>query len=382
MKIILKVILPILLIAISFIGSKALITAREPLQSKQVPSVVPKVSTITVNIETHSPPIHTYGTVKSFFETQLTPQVSGEIISISKDFRVGKSVTKGTFLAQIDTTDYQAILSKEAALLSNYERTLEEEIIRAEQANQDWLASGRKLDSASSFVLRKPQLSAAKANIASSKASIKKAQADIDRCTIKAPFDAVVSQRSASLGNYATAQSTLGTLVATEHAEIRLPLTPAQVQRIQLPTKDTEPTAITLTSPTKPQAKWQASLTRTEPIIDPRNQVVFVIAEIASPYDCEVPLPVGTFVNASIPAAPVNGALKIPEAALINDSYLWAVDKKSTLVRLPVSRIYSFQKYAYVTPNDATLRAPFTIVSRPLTNFRQGMKVQFETRTQ
>jgi RND family efflux transporter MFP subunit len=380
MKIALRIIIPLLIIFISYKAAGILIAGKPPLQSKQPPAVIPTVSTISVRIKSHSPPILSYGTVRSFFETTLSPQVNGQITFVSPDFRIGKKVSAGTLLAKIDATDYEAVLARESANLTANERTLEEEVIRGKQAEQDWIASGRKLDTASPFVLRKPQLAAASASIASSKAAIKKAQADIDRCSITAPFDAVIATRSASLGNFATIQSSLGTLVATDHAEVRLPLTPEQAQRVDLSNKDVQGLEITLTSPTKPSAKWTATLTRTDPVIDPRNQVVFVIAEIQNPYEGEHTLPVGTFVNAAIPAKALKNALRIPETALINDSFIWVVDKEMNLQRVDAKRIYSHQNFSYVQlTSEKDLPESLTIVSRPLTSFKTGMKVKLES---
>lgn len=376
MKIALRILIPIIVILLALQVAKSMIGAKPPLKSKQPPAVIPTVSTIVRSNETHSPPIHTFGTVKSYFETTLTPQISGTITFVSKDFRVGREVLKGETLARIDTTDYEAILAREVATLTANQRTLAEEIIRSKQAEDDWIASGRKLNSASPFVLRKPQLASANASITSTEASIKKAQADIDRCTIKAPFDAIVSKRNASIGNFASAQAQLGTLVATEKAEIRLPLAPHQAARITLPNKSTSAQQLTLTSPTKPGTTWTASLSRTEPVIDPTNQVVFVIAEIDHPYSGESSLPIGTFVNATIPAKQVTNAIEVPEVALVNDEFIWAVDSELKLLKVPATRIHSHLSNAYIQLSDTELEPPYSIVSRPLTNFRSGMTVK------
>jgi RND family efflux transporter MFP subunit len=375
-KLVLKIIIPLLVLFAAFGLAKKMIASKPPLKSKQPPTVIPTVTALTVDIGTHSTPIVTFGTVTSYFETIVSPQVSGNINFVADTFRVGREVSKDTILARIDTTDYEAILARESATLTTNNRTLEEEIIRSKQAEEDWIASGRQLSSASPFVLRKPQLAAALASISSSKAAINKAQADIDRCTLKAPFDAVISARSASVGNYATSQTPLGTLVATEMAEIRLPLTPEQAARIEIPNKSTKPSTITLTSPTKPEAEWSALLSRTVPVIEPTNQVVFVIAEISQPYSGENTLPIGTFVNASIPAKEISEAMEIPEVALVNDSYLWAIDPEMKLVKINAKRLHSHNGMAYVNLIESALDPPLRIVSRPLTNFRTGMLVK------
>ena len=376
MKIALRIIIPLVILFLAFVVFDKMVASKPPLESKQPVAIVPTVESISRSIETHSPKVVTFGTVKSYFETTLTPQVSGSIIFVSDNSRVGREVSKGDVLAKIDTTDYLAILAKEAANLTSSQRTLEEEIIRSKQAQDDWIASGRQISSASPFVLRKPQLAAANASISSTRAAIKKAQADIDRCTITAPFDAIISKRNASIGNFATTQNPLGTLVATEKAEIRLPLTPSQAARIQLPNKSTSPLEITLTSPTKPGAQWKASLVRTEPVIDPTNQVVFVIAEVDHPYAEDNTLPIGTFVNASIPSKKVPNALEVPEATLVNDAFIWVIDEQQLLVRIPAKRLYSHLGNSYIQLGEHSLQSPFQIVSRPLTNFRNGTKVK------
>ena len=376
MKIALKIIIPLFVLLATYGVANKMISSKPSHKSKQPPAVVPTVTTLTVDLDTHNPPVLTFGTVKSYFETTITPQVSGNITFVADTFRVGREVSKGTILARIDTTDYEAILARESATLTTNNLTLKEEMIRSKQAEEDWKASGRKLSSASPFVLRKPQLATALASITSSKAAQNKAQADIDRCTLKAPFDALISSRSASIGNFATSQTPLGTLVATEMAEIRLPLTPEQAARIELPNKTTTLRSITLTSPTKPRAKWTAFLSRTDPIIDPTNQVIFVIAEIAHPYKGKASLPIGTFVNASIPSKKAPKSMEIPEVALVNDSYLWAVDPEMKLVKINVQRLHSHKGMAYIKLNEPALTPPLKIISRPLTNFRTGMLVK------
>lgn len=382
MKLLLKILVPILLLVCAVLGAKMMIASKPKLQSKTPPAVIPKVSVNIVSPATHSPPVTSFGTVQSYFETTLTPQVAGAITHVTPSFRVGKLVKKGDLLASIDSTDYQATLARETAALANNQRQLEEENIRAAQAKSDWLASGRSLSSASEFVLRKPQLAAAKANVSSSKATLNKAQTDILRCSIIAPFDAVVAQRNASIGNYATPQSPLGRLISIEKSEIRLPLTAEQSARILLPSSTNAETTIQLTSPTVSNHSWPATLKRTEPVIDPQNQVRYVIAEIESPYSGEKPLPVGTFVNASIPSLPLEKTLKIQQQSLVNDSFIWAVSAENKLIKLSAKRLHSHQGNAYIKLVEPSLEAPFTIVTRPLSNFRSGMKVSSEAPAQ
>jgi RND family efflux transporter MFP subunit len=284
-------------------------------------------------------------------------------------------IKEGEILATIDDADYQSALATQKATLTLQTSALAEEEIRAEQAAEDWKASGRDLASASEFVLRKPQLAAARANIDAAQTAIDQAEVNLTRTQIKAPYDAVVTARTASLGNYATAQNSLGTLIATDKAEVRIPLTAEQMSRIQF--SENEQPEITLTSPSKPDLKWSAKLTRMEATLDPQNQVSYAIATIENPYTNEIsPLPVGSFVNVSIPATEIIDAYKVPESALVNDSYVWLVDKEKKLVRADATRIQSDPDSAYVRIKSAGLEPPLNVISRPLSNFRSGTVVE------
>lgn len=380
MKLLFKIVLPLVIILAAFGLSKVLVSTKPETQTKRPPVIIPQVDVITVKQQDHQSPVLSYGTVQSYFETNITAQVSAKIVAIYDAFQVGVAVKKGTILAKLDPTDFEVALAQQKANLTVAKRTLAEEKIRAKQAAEDWLASGRKLSSASDFVLRKPQLAAAQADIDSIGAAVEKAQADLDRTILRAPFEAIVSARSASLGNFATPQVTLGSLVATERAEVRLPLTAEQATRVLPPAQGntlSQAIDITLTNPSLPDHQWPAKLTRVEPLLDAQSQVLYVIAEINRPFTAtKHPLSIGTFVNATIPGKTISAAYKIPEAALINDAYIWGLDKENKLMRLPVSRLHSDKAHAFVRLQQEPSASSLRIVSRPLTNFRQGMEVR------
>ncbi len=370
MKVALKIILPIAIIVLAVFGFKALGSLKPEPKSKQPPPVVPVVELVEVSPETHTPPVNSYGTVNSYFETSLTPQVSGRITYVSPKFRVGETVDTEHLLVKIDPTDYVAALASEESNLTVAERTYAEEEIRAEQAAGDWKASGRSLDKASDFVLRKPQLSAAKASIESAKAAITKARADVDRTEVRAPFSAVITARDASPGNQASPQAMLGTLVSTEKVEIRLPLTADQSARVEIPS------TATLTSPLKPGVSWEAQLVRMKPVVDQQNQVIYAVAEVEEPFGPDKePLPVGIFASASIAARPIEKSYKIPEAAYVDDKFFWVMDDEGKLQRIDAERVHTLGGFAFVKPGDDT-NGEQLVVSRPLSNFRSGMKVQ------
>ena len=376
MKLIGQILFPLIILALAILGFKALKGSKPPLESKRPPVSVPEVSVAVVEPQDVALPLETFGTVQSYFDTTLIPQISGEVLEITELFQVGSRVKKGEVLVRIDDIDYQAIYATATANVMSAKLALAEEEIRVQQASQDWVASGRSLSKASDFVLRKPQLASAKANITSAEAEQAKAMGDMESTVIRAPYDAVVTARTVSVGDLATSQTSLGALVATGKAEIRLPFTAAQLQSVKLPEKGEEAPVATLTSASLPGVTWSAKIVRSEPTIDAKNQVSYVIAEIDEPYDQETPLPIGTFVNASITAGEIKGVYQLPESALVNDSYVWAVDAESKLLKLSASRAHSADGEVFLNIERGELEPPLSILTRPLTILKEADEVK------
>lgn len=375
MNIIVRIVVILIILAGALSLKNVLISSKPEQKSKKLVVVVPQVDSLVVELGDYQPSLNSFGTVQSYFETRLTPEVNGKIVSVSPKFRVGEMVSEGEVLATIDDADYQATLATQKANLILRKSALVEEEIRAKQAADDWKASGRDLSKASEFVLRKPQMAAARANIDAAQTAIDKAEVDLKRTMIKAPYNAVITARNASLGNYATAQSSLGTLVATEKAEVRIPLTAEQMGRVQF-SEENKPEVI-LTIPSRPDVEWTAELTRMEPTIDPQNQVSYGIAVIDRPYSNDVgPLPVGSFVNVAIPASEIKDVYKVPESALVNDEFVWLLDGEDKLVRAEAERIQSDDGSVFVRVKLDDLESPIHVITRPLSNFRTGTLVK------
>lgn len=107
-----------------------------------------------------------------------------------------------------------------------------------------------------------------------------------------------------------------------------------------------------------------------------------MIAEIKKPYHAEPePLVVGAFVNARIPGRVINDSYKVPEAALVNDSYLWIVGDGDKLCRVEAQRVYGYETNVYLRISDQALKAsdlapPLRVITRPLATFKHGKEVK------
>lgn len=369
-----------LIVLIAFLVVKHMIASKPERVAKTPPVVIPGVSIIESTAHSITPSITTYGNTRSYYQAQLSAQVSGEIINIAPSFNAGQVVKKGERLLEIDPADYLAVIAQRKASLATAEQALAEEMIRSELAAKDWTESGRKLEDATELTLRKPQLGAAKANVDSAQANLDIAKLDLSRTNIVAPYDAIVQSRTASPGNVVNSGSQLGVLIAKERAEVRLPLTPDQVKRIELPlrnqTENNSELIAIITTPSQPDTSWTATITRTEPSVDTQNQVIYVIGEIEAPFeDPNAFLPIGAFVDARIEVSTIDAVHLIPNTALIEDHFVWIVNGENLLKKQAVTRLLA-DGDDLIVQIDLPKESVVKIATRPLASFREDQTVK------
>lgn len=374
---ILNVLLLPVIVLVAFLIVKMMIASKPERQTRTPPPVIPSVRYVETTPSNFTPTLWSYGNVRSYYDANISSQVNGEVLIIDPNFNAGNSVNKGDRLVEIDPANYRAAVAQAEANLATTQQALIEEIIRSELAAQDWIESGRKIEDATDLTLRKPQLGAAQAAVDSAQASLDKAQIDLKNTQIRAPFDAIVQSRDTSPGNYVNTGTSLGSLISKERAQVRLPLTPQQLQRIDLPQShsETELSAI-LSSPTQPNTEWVAKITRTEPSVDQQNQVIYVIGEIEEPFKNEQAfLPVGAFVDARIAGKPIRGAHLIPQTALVEDQFVWVVRDDNTLSKTAVTRVVAEEQSFVIRFNEMNERS-FKVATRPLASFVEGQPVK------
>jgi RND family efflux transporter MFP subunit len=369
-----------LIVAVAVFAIIYMVKSRRTPPPRQPVVAVPAVEVSEVSPADVVPVISTFGNVRAFYQSEIASQVGGRIEEIAPQFDPGRAVNQGDLLARIEEADYKTALAERESALAAIQQTLADEETRTRIAREDWIASGRKLEDAPEFTLRKPQLAAAKAAMQAADAAVTQSLLDIQRTAIRAPFDAVVETRTASPGNVVAAGTSIGSLIARDKAEVRLPLSPEQAARLDLPlafvSTTAKPIKATLHDPNRPGLEWDTSITRTEVGVDQKNQVLYVIAEIPKPFENpETFLPVGTFVTADLPGKKLENVFRIGDAALMDDAYVWIVDEDNTLRRQPVERVFSGKHDFLARIASPVTAPPLRVVSRPLASFREGGSV-------
>jgi len=330
------------LIPVAIIGSLALIAMLIKLNPPEAPQRRPfagpqmVVATTPVESQDYRVYLQSYGTVQPRTQSVLVAQVGGQIISINENVRDGGFFEKGDVLGQIDPRDYAADVRISEASLADARQALAEAQARSNQALEDWERLGNTGE-APDLVLRVPQLEAASARVKSAESSLQKAQLDLERTQLVAPFAGRVLRKLVDVGQVVSNNTQVAEIYATDVVEIRLPLRNRDLGFIDLPesfrfgeTESPAESRVIIRSDLIGREAWDARLVRTEGAIDESARQLHVIAQIDDPFgkksEGRSPLKIGQYVTAEIPGNELSNVLVIPNNTIYQGSYVYIVE--------------------------------------------------------
>ncbi len=356
----LKYTLPLVLIGLSilsFVVLMAIGQARKPERKEEGRQAV-LVDAITAEERLVNFTIHSQGGVQPRTETVLVAEVSGKITSVSPDFIAGGFFKAGETLLVIDPSDYETALKRAEANLAAQRAKLAEEKARSEQALRDWQNLGRTGEP-SDLVLRKPQVQEAVASVSAAEADVDKARRDLERTRISVPYDGLVKRKLVDIGQYVAPGTQLGISFAIDTAEVRLPLSPDDMAYLDLPSATSnghdDGPAVTLTAQKAGREQaWEATIVRTEGVVDEDSRVIYAVAQVVDPYGMlgqsrQEELKVGTFVRAKIQGRSAGSVVVLPRRALQQNNTVLVANGESELEIRDVTIARAEPRYVYIS---------------------------------
>lgn len=326
--------------------------------------------------------IASQGSVLPRTQTNLVSEVSGQITSVNEKFNVGGFFTKGEVLLSIDDISYRVNLLQAQSRLDAAKAVLVEEQARKEQAEDEWLLTGKALSQAPVLALRLPQLQKAKADVKAAEADVTDAEVKLARTKIRAPYDAMIKEKQVEIGQYVSTGSTLAMTFAVDYAEVRLPIKQRDVEFLNLPRINQQGSKSSKVDIfyqlLGKQYTWQSNLTRYEGEVDSRSRVHYVVAQVDDPYrvlssTAHQELRIGTFVNANIDGKMVNDIVAIPRDALHGANKLYLVDDNNKLHIQEISILRNDADFVYSHDN---LSASHRLITTQMETPVEGMALR------
>ncbi|WP_144210839.1 efflux RND transporter periplasmic adaptor subunit [Shewanella donghaensis] len=349
MKRFLRILSPFFILIIFAGLAFILLSTQEAPEQKEQQEKIPIVDVINIEQQTVSLNLPSYGVVSPKYKTQLVTEVQGRLISLDPSFVAGGIVKQGQALAQIEPSDYEADFIQAEASLAQATAALNEEVARGEVAKIEFKDFDNGLPP--ELGLRIPQLKKEQANVKYAQAALARAQRNLERTVIRAPFDGIIKARIVDLGQYVSLGTNLGELYDISFAEIRLPLSNNDLAYLE--SVDNPDTSVTLSASLAGKSfTWHGNIVRSENVIDEQNRMVYLVAEVKDPYlrqqrgENELPLKYGSFVTAVIKGRTVEGIVKLPRYVVRQDQVAIVKDDNTieirsvNIVRTDVDSVY------------------------------------------
>lgn len=292
-----------------------------------------------------------YGTVESLRTATLASQVSGSVVELGDEVRVGASVKEGDVLCVVDPATYKEELTRRAAMLTQTEEQLprlreeleniesrlevarkdvalaEKDLERQKQLMAEGVSSQQALDNASKalqaqkrvlletenlYSARRFELNNMQTTIETRRAELSMAKLDVGRTTIVAPFDGAIAMRAVEPGELVTPGRELFRVVDVSRVEVPIRIPASEAVHVGVGKK------AELRLSDGGGVVWSGEIARVSPEIDSRNRTVAVYVRVTNE-DLEAPLLPGLLVEATLDGRLYPNVVTIPRRAVIDD---------------------------------------------------------------
>ncbi|MDN3690140.1 efflux RND transporter periplasmic adaptor subunit [Cyclobacterium jeungdonense] len=304
-----------------------------------------------------SPTVVATGIVQPATDISLSNQVGGEVTRIASQFLPGAYVNKGELLLQINPADFENTLLLRKSDLALAKSDYEVELGRQDVAQKDYELIGDELSSENrNLVLRKPQLEAAKANVAAAEAAVNQASLNLERASIRAPFDAHILSRNVNLGSQIAPGSDLGRLVGIDEYWVmaNVPLSKVNWLDIEENTEGSgAPVKIVHPAAWEPGQFREGRVSRLVGALDNQTRLARVIISVEDPLMRQEPDPdkppliIGTFVEVQIEARELEDVTRLERQYIRPGNTVWVMEDGELAIR-EVNILFEDQDFAYI----------------------------------
>jgi RND family efflux transporter MFP subunit len=349
-KILTRVILPLLIIGGGVVLANYLIDTSPKAKRQPPPRRARLVEVTPVEFTDQRVVIHAMGTVVPAREVALQPRVSGQIIEVSGEFLPGGHFKEGDILVKIDQADYLLAVRQRESDLAQAKSALDLEFGQQAVAKREFEMLGEAVkEDERALVLRQPQLAQAEARMATALAALDQAKLNLDRTTVKAPFNAMVRERHVNLGMQVTPATTLAMLTGTDAYWIEVAVPVDELQWLDIPkSSDKDGSAVRVYN----EAAWGAEAFRAGRVIrlmsdlEKEGRMARLLVEVADP-DSLLPvnkdkprLLLGDYVRVEIDGREIKNVAALARRLVRDGNTVWVLNTEGKLEIRPVQILF------------------------------------------
>jgi RND family efflux transporter MFP subunit len=348
---------PLLILLAGLLTSGFLVRGKPEAPTLATVETPPAIHVLTVRQEPIQLRVYSQGTVAPRTRSEIVARVSGQVLEVGPGLEPGAFFSRGDVLLRLDSRDLELARRRASAVLDR--ARAEEQYAAATLRRQRLLAdSGVSSDAVIDETLRAART--ASALRIEAEIDLAGAEQDLERATIRAPFDGRTLARHIDVGRYVSVGTPIAELYAVDYAEVRLPIPDAELAYLDLSIGESvgadEAPGVELTAEFAGRLHaWTGRIVRTEASIDPRTRMVHVIARVADPYGSSEgapgrpPLAAGLFVEAEIEGRVLEGVVRVPRDVLDDTHHLYVLADGDRLRRRRVEILRFERTEALIT---------------------------------
>lgn len=366
-KIILSVI-GVLLVVAALFGAKAIIdsnTVERPPLSKVVKTV------FVDTVENHTVPviIPSNGTVTALGRTELFSEVEGVFRSSSKPFRPGQSYQRGQVLLNMDASEFAAnVRSARSELYNSITAIMPDLRLDYPELFQKWenylndFDVNRNLPALPETDSNQEKYFIAGRGIVSAYYNIKNLEARLNKFTIIAPYNGVLTEALVTEGSLIRPGQKLGEYIDPSEFELEVAIRKSFSDLLQIGEK------VSLRNLEGTQT-FEGTVSRVNSRIDQDSQTIQVFINIKDPAVRE-----GMYLEARLEARSIEDAIEIPRELLVDQTKVYVV-RDGQLVLAKVDPVYFSSETVVVQGLENGVK----LISSPVPGAYSGMLVEIST---
>lgn len=360
-RIFLLLLIPLIILGAGAAVTVFLIKTRAKAQKSDPERAIPLVEVIPAELMSHRVTVAAMGTVLPARKVIIQPQVSGQVIEHSPNLVPGGRFATGDIVSRIDPRDYELAIIQQKASVERARFELKVEEGRQQVARREWhiMEKSSSMTTNQDLALRKPHLEAARASLASADSRLKQAEINLDRTTIKAPFNSFVQEESIEVGQLVSPQSRIATLVGTDQFWVQVSLPVNQLTWINIPLDDessASPATILHRMGAGKENRRKGKVLRLLGDLDPVGRMARVLIAVDDPLGINdndepgaLPLLVGAYVEVKIDGKELRDVFAVPRLALHDLNRVWIMNSDDLLEFRDVAIIRRSEDTIFVT---------------------------------
>ena len=379
---VIRFLVPVLVILVAVWFAIGLIRTRPVAPRVEVPPRTTFVETIVPEPRTERLKIIAYGTVEPKRRLVLQSQVGGKVISLNEALVKGGRVSEGDVLYQIDPRDYELAVQQRLADVASAKVALQKENALQVVAQREWELLGDSVatsETGRQLARREPQRQQAEAALAAAEGRLSLARLDLERTTMRAPFNALVLEDMIEIGQVVAPLAPTATLVGTDVYDVNVSIPLEELAWVTADAgnpADNSPASVVLELGDEESIRFDGRVARIAGEVERAGRLARVIVQVDDPLgdeNAQARLLLGSYVRVEIEGAEVEDVFVLPRAVMQENNTVRVMNLDAELDIRTAEVVAG-------TPDTVLLRLPLQageeIVASPLSVAIPGMPLE------